>query len=116
MAPNNMIHLDHYYNSLKEVKQDDYYASINSANRRQEEEPKTFGQSLKDLFFPKEKSKRRIIKIRKPQLESHQTTLKPYFTTLSTLKDKMSYSKYDTLSLNSFPYVFQRPIKAPSSR
>ena len=110
MAPTNMIHLDHYYNSLKADDQDQYYS-----NRRTEEETKNFGQSLKDLFFSNEKS-RRIIKIRKPQLESYQTTIKPYFTTLSPLKDKLRYSKYDTVALDSFPYVFKRPIKAPSSR
>ena len=123
MAPTNLIHLDHYYNSLKEANQNDYHDSMKDMNRRifpiPPEEPKTFGQSLKELFFPDEKSNRRIIKIRKPQMGSVPTTMKPLFTTLSTLEDKLSFTKYvdiDKMSSESFPYVFQRPIEDPSSR
>lgn len=124
VGPTTMIHLDHYYNGLQEVNQNDYYDTKKDIKRRkfsnEPEKSKSFGQSLKDLFFPDKKSNRRIIKIKKQQLETFTTTLKPFFTTLSTLKEKLSYSKYnqdiDKISSQSFPYVFQRPIGAPSSR
>ena len=113
VAPTNMIQLDHYYNSLQENK--DKYDSIQDTNRRTvPEDSPTIGQSLKDLFFPSTKSNRRVIKIKKPMAGLPSTTLKPFFTTLSTLKDKLSYT--DKKYSQSFPYVFQKPIEAPSSR
>ena len=116
VAPTNMIHLDNYFNSLKEHSQK-YDPSKNTIRREYlpvPEDSPSIGQSLKDLFFPSTKSNRRVIKIKKPMVGLPSTTLKPFFTTLSTLKDKLSYT--DKKYSQPFPYVFQRPIEAPSSR
>ena len=116
VAPTNMIQLDHYYNSLQESN--NKYDTIQDINRREyspePEDSPSIGQSLKDLFFPSTKSNRRVIKIKKPMTGLPSTTLKPFFTTLSTLKDKLSYT--DKKYSQSFPYIFQKPIEAPSSR
>merc|ERR1719189_3482225 len=102
-----MIHLDNYFNSLKE------HSHSQDTNRRdyspEPEESPSIGQSLKDLFFPSTNSNRRVIKIKKPMAGLPSTTLKPFFTTFSTLKDKLSYT--DKKYSQSFPYVFQRPIE-----
>ena len=111
VAPTNMIHLDHYFNSLKEQ------SKSQDTTRREyspvPEDSPSIGQSLKDLFFPSTNSNRRVIKIKKPMAALPTTTLKPFFSTLSTLKDKLSYT--DKKYSQSFPYVFQRPIEAPLS-
>ena len=116
VAPTNMIHLDNYYNSLKENNHK--YETILDSNRREHspvpEDTPSIGQSLKDLFFPSTNSNKRVIKLKKPMVGLPSTTLKPFFTTLSTLKDKLSYT--DKKYSQPFPYVFQRPIEAPSSR
>ena len=116
VAPTNMIHLDNYFNSLKEHSHQ-YDPSQNTKRREYLPEPEdspSIGQSLKDLFFPSTNSNRRVIKIKKPMAGLQSTTLKPFFTTLSTLKDKLSYT--DKKYSQAFPYVFQKPIEAPSSR
>ena len=116
MAPTNMIQLDNYYNSLQEQSKK-YHDPLLDTRRDfspVSEDSPSIGQSLKDLFFPSTKSKRRVIKIKKPMAVLPSTTLKPFFSKLSTLKDKLSYT--DKKYSQSFPYVFQKPIEAPSSR
>ena len=112
VAPTNMIQLDQYFNSLQENNKYDPKDTDRREYSPEPEDSPSIGQSLRDLFFPSTKSNRRVIKIKKPGLPS--TTLKPFFTELSTLKDKLSYT--DKKYSQSFPYVFQKPIEAPSSR
>ena len=115
VAPTNMIHLDNYYNRLQEhYKYQDPLLDTRREFSPTPEDSPSIGQSLKDLFFPSTKSNRRVIKIKKPMAGLPSTTLKPFFSTLSTLKDKLSYT--DKKYSQSFPYVFQKPIEAPSSR
>ena len=119
MAPTNMIQLDQYYNSLQDSHHE-LYDTVKDTNQRKysavSDKSKTFGQSLKDLFFPDDKSNRRIIRVKKKQLGSFSTTQKPYFTTVSTRSPSRYSQERDKISSESFPYFFQKPIEAPISR
>ena len=60
VAPTNTLYLDEYYNGLEGIKKRKYSYT---------EKPKSFGQSLKDLFFPNVRNpNRKIVKVKKPHL------------------------------------------------
>jgi len=134
IAPTNMVMLDDYYNNNKDLA---FHRRRLSVVR---EKPKGFGQSLKDIFFPNVNT-RKIIKVRKPQLKSMSTTMKPIYTTLRAIQQKFpsilldpytrmkknrkimaesklqygspGQTKEDTF--DDFPYKFHKPIQSVES-
>ena len=96
MAPETPLHLDEYYNGLK---------GINKRKYSYTEKPKSFKQSLKDMFFPQVRNpSRKIVKVKKPN---------PYSSTLKPFNFKFpSQKKTEDL----FPYKFLKPIQNPNSK
>ena len=96
MAPETPLNLDQYYNGLK---------SINKRKYSYTEKPKSFKQSLKDMFFPQVRNpSRKIVKVKKPN---------PYSSTLKPFNFKFpSQKKTEDL----FPYKFLKPIQNPNYR
>ena len=96
MAPETPLHLDEYYNGLK---------GINKRKYSYTEKPKSFKQSLKDMFFPQIRNpSRKIVKVKKPN---------PYSSTLKPFNFKFpSQKKTEDL----FPYKFLKPIQNPNYR
>ena len=111
IAPTNTVHLDEYYNSLAGIKKRKYTFKT--------EKPKSFGQSLKDLFFPKVRNpNRKIVKVKKP-LNFVSTTMKPLLSSISTLKSSLGFQQRmepEKKSEDNFPYKFLKPIEVPNFR
>ena len=74
-----MIQLDEYYNGLEEINKRKYSYT---------HKPKSFGQSLKDIFFPNVRNKnRKLVKVKKPHLNFVSSTVKPIIETMATLRE-----------------------------
>lgn len=104
VAPTNTLYLDEYYNGLEGIKKRKYSYT---------EKPKSFGQSLKDLFFPNVRNpNRKIVKVKKPHLSFVPSPLSvPGPEVRLGHHQEADRSKADT-----FPYKFLKPIEAPNLR
>ena len=106
-----MVHLDEYYNGLEGIKKRKYSFT---------EKPKSFGQSLKDLFFPKVRNpNRKVVKVKKPQLNFVSSTMKPLLNSVKTLKSTLGFQQRtepETKNGDTFPYKFLKPIEVPNYR
>ena len=106
-----MVHLDEYYNSLEGIKKRKYTYTT--------EKPKSFGQSLKDLFFPKVRNpNRKIVKVKKKPLSFVSSTMKPLLNSVNTLKSSLGFQQRmePEKKEENFPYKFLKPIEVPNFR
>ena len=111
IAPTNAVHLDEYYNSLEGINKRKYTFTTEKA--------KSFGQSLKDLFFPKVRNpNRKVVKVKKP-LNFVSSTMKPLLSSVNTLKSSLGFQQRmepEKKGEENFPYKFLKPIEVPNFR